>query len=97
MIRSIHQGALQFVTTIQPIVKLLHIDDTTIIGHKPLTLDAYARFLAQPQYVDVKMFEGVYFENLYSGRDFKLIVSATAPDQSVWIEGAQLLQAYATT
>jgi len=89
MIRQVHEGALAFVRDVLGVLGSQAIDE---IFNPEAVLQPYSTFLSHPALLDVELFDQVVFENLYSGRDYRPVVSADQQHSPIWAEGSALLK-----
>jgi predicted HAD superfamily hydrolase len=91
--RKVHAGAEAFTQdlcdALGPDVERLQMDGYTAIS-------GYLQVLDNPAEADAKLFEGLVFENMYSGRNVRMVLSnsesaAQFESESIWKEGAQVL------
>lgn len=88
-IRQVHEGAVEFAQDASRACRGL--PGFEIKG--PESIAAYVAMLRNPSVPDARMFEGVAFENVYSGRDARFILAPErSGEESVWREGDALLQ-----
>jgi capsule polysaccharide export protein KpsC/LpsZ/FMN phosphatase YigB (HAD superfamily) len=94
MIRQVHKGALAFV---RDVLGVLGAQATDEIFSPEAVLQPYSAFLSNPALLDVELFDQVVFENLYSGRDYRPVVSANDVHSPIWVEGSALLKLHQAT
>ena len=90
-INQIHKGALKFIDDFMDAYNGDFYDLNIVMDEM---VDPYLNFLNSPCYLDVKMFEGVNFENYYSGRDHRSILENISNQSAIWSEGADIYQMY---
>jgi predicted HAD superfamily hydrolase len=93
--RDLHAGVTDFVRDCRDlfgdVIKTLHMDPAEIIA-------PYVEMLQQPSLLDAELFQGVAFENVYSGRDRRYAVEIAADARNsytrapIWKEGAEVLR-----
>lgn len=89
-IKEVHSGVLDFVKDVRRAESALGVG-VTIQGRE--SLNPYLAMLNHPYELDVELFNGVSFENVYSGRDRSYLVKYNPEDKessykgSYWSEG----------
>lgn len=92
--RQVHQGVQEFCTEI---VRLFgtNLPDFGLEG--PDAISGYVGLLNDAAAIDARMFRGIKFENVYSGRDVRYLIEPDDRDaeesvsRSIWREGARVL------
>ncbi|MEA3451105.1 MAG: HAD hydrolase-like protein, partial [Bacteroidota bacterium] len=57
-------------------------------------VEPYIDFLENPQITDIEIFQNIYFENVFSNREYTPIINKRKPNHSVWKKGSQLFFDY---
>ncbi|QIO04562.1 HAD-IA family hydrolase [Acinetobacter shaoyimingii] len=90
-IKEIHKGALNFIEDFMTIYNKNFYDLNIVMDE---IVNPYLNFLKSPCYTDVKIFEGVNFENYYSGRNHRSLLESMNNQSPIWPEGAELYEMY---
>lgn len=90
MLRDIQDGALKYC---EEMVGYFGSNVQSLVLSPAQSLKTYSDFIEQPKFKDILLYQGVGFEDAYSGQEARYLIAPLGSDLSVskWIQGRAIL------